>query len=298
MQVQAQAELDRRFPLDSLEYDLGTWDGRWSLLCERDWKLRESLGLSLPVGVENEALAAQAARREFTYSKLSPENKALFNEAAVAGWKAYVDNDAVEVLSMAESARVRQELARRGEADRVMKPRFVLVDKHEPLRTKERDLPIKASARLVVPGYKDHSNLNNLVRRDSPTGSRLAQHFLFCVAAAHPLWHLMSGDVKAAFLKGDEFINRELYLSATDIRCNPGIPLAPGQLARVKKGVFGLSDAPRLWWVRLSRCLAENGWERSQLDQALWLRWKTTSRPPRAVWNLGRARRRPAPFWR
>ena len=85
-------------------------------------------------------------------SKLSQENKALFDEAAVAGWKAYVDNDAVQVLSMAESARVRQELARRGEMDRIMKPRFVLVDKHEPLRTKEHDLPIKASARLSILG--------------------------------------------------------------------------------------------------------------------------------------------------
>ena len=275
LQVQAQAELDRRFPLDAVEYELGSWDGRWSLMCERTWQLRESLGLPLPVGVENEALAAQAARREFVYSKLSEEHKVLFDEAAVAGWKAYVDNDAVEVLSPAQSAKVRQELARKGELDRIMKPRFVLVDKHEPLRTKEHDLPIKASARLVVPGYKDHSNLNNLVRRDAPTGSRIAQHLLFMVAAFHTSWHLMSGDVKAAFLKGDEFINRELYLSSTDIRNNPGIPLQPGQLARVKKGIFGLSDAPRLWWTRLSRCLAENGWERSQLDQALWFRWKT-----------------------
>ena len=64
VQVQAQAELDRRFPLDSLEYDLGTWDGRWSLLCERDWQLRESLGLPLPVGVENEALGRLRHRRQ------------------------------------------------------------------------------------------------------------------------------------------------------------------------------------------------------------------------------------------
>ena len=275
LQVQAQAELDRRFPLDSIEYDLGTWDGRWSLMCERTWQLRESLGLPLPVGSENEALAAQAAKREFVYNKLSNEHKVLFDEAAVAGWKAYIDNDAVEVLTPAASAKVRQELARKGELERIMKPRFVLVDKHEPLRTKEHDLPLKASARLVVPGYKDHSNLNNLVRRDAPTGSRMAQHLLFMVAAYHTSWHLISGDVKAAFLKGDEFINRELYLTGTDVRNNPGIPLQPGQLARVKKGIFGLSDAPRLWWTRLSRCLAENGWERSQLDQALWLRWKT-----------------------
>ena len=66
LQVQAQAELDRRCLLDALQYNSGSWDGRWTLLCERKWRLREELGLMLPTGVENEVLAAQAPRREFS----------------------------------------------------------------------------------------------------------------------------------------------------------------------------------------------------------------------------------------
>ena len=39
LRLQAEVELDRRAPLDNLEYGHGTWDGRWASLCERDWEL-------------------------------------------------------------------------------------------------------------------------------------------------------------------------------------------------------------------------------------------------------------------
>lgn len=44
LKLQAQAEQDRRAPLDCLEEDHGSWDGRWSFMCERDWKLMQELG--------------------------------------------------------------------------------------------------------------------------------------------------------------------------------------------------------------------------------------------------------------
>lgn len=44
-------------------------------------------------------------------------------------------------------------------------------------------------------------------------------------------------------------------------------------LARIKKGVFGLSDAPRPWYLRLNRSLVASGWERTSIDYACWLLW-------------------------
>ena len=38
----------------------------------------------------------------------------------------------------------------------------------------------------------------------------------------------------------------------------------------MRKGVFGLADAPREWYLRLSRTLAENKWIKSSLDGACW----------------------------
>ena len=57
------------------------------------------------------------------------------------------------------------------------------------------------------------------------------------------------------------------------------IPLAPGQLATVRKGIFGLADAPRQWWLRLSRSVREHGWTRTLIDGATWLFWEPGSAP-------------------
>ena len=44
-------------------------------------------------------------------------------------------------------------------------------------------------------------------------------------------------------------------------------------VAKVLKGIFGLADAPREWYLRLARELGEDNWIRSSLDLALWLKF-------------------------
>ena len=274
LQLQARAELDRRDPVECLETDHGSWDGRWSFICERDWEVQKSLCQQFPCGSASyEALNVQASRKEYAWNKMNPEDKKLWAEAAVKGWQVYIDNEAVQVLSLQKSADVKRELAQRGELNKILRPRFVLTDKADGLRTKENNLEKKPSARLVVPGFRDAANLEGRLRRDAPTGSRLSQHLLFSLAAWHVDWQLVSGDVKSAFLKGDPYVDRVLYIMNTDERNTPPIPLAPGQLATVRKGVFGLADAPRQWWLRLSRAAKEHHWEQTLLDGATWLFW-------------------------
>ena len=47
-----------------------------------------------------------------------------------------------------------------------------------------RGLPIRASARLVVPGYKDLTAYE--LRKDAPTASRTSQHLLFSLTPRAP----------------------------------------------------------------------------------------------------------------
>ena len=280
MRLQAQAEMDRRAPFDCLESDHGSWDGRWSFLCEREWELQRELSQQLPCGDGAlEAMTVQASRKEYQWSKMGPEDRKLWSEAATKGWQTYLENEAVQVLDMKRSAEVRRELAQKGELDKIMRPRFVLTDKADGLRTETNNLEKRPSARLVVPGFRDTANLEGKLRRDAPTGSRLAQHLLFILAAWHVDWKLISGDVKAAFLKGDPYLDRILFICCTDERTSPPIPLAPGQLATVRKGIFGLADAPRQWWLRLSRSVREHGWTRTLIDGATWLFWEPGSAP-------------------
>ena len=270
--------MDRRAPFDCLELDHGTWDGRWSFMCEREWELQKSLGQSLPCGDgARQAMTVQASRKEYDWAKMSPERRTLWQEAAQKGWQVYLDNEAVEVLTPQQSADVRRDLAQRGELGKIMRPRFVLTDKADGLRTEENNLEVRPSARLVVPGFKDVYNLEGKLRRDAPTGSRLAQHLLFILGAWHTSWRLISGDVQSAFLKGDPYMDRVLYICATDAHTSPAIPLGPGQLAVVRKGIFGLADAPRQWWLRLCRSVGEHGWSRTLIDGATWLFWSSPS---------------------
>ncbi|CAE7883681.1 unnamed protein product, partial [Symbiodinium necroappetens] len=187
LQAQAQVECDRLRGLVSEKApDHGTWDGRWSLPARSQHELLQSLGVPIPTGVPED---------EKLWSHMNAFEKKLWAEAAVKGWSAYVDNDAVRVLSLQESLAVRKELARKRELDRILTPRFVMTDKNDSLRTEGVNLPPAPSARLVVPGFKDRANLEGEIRRDAPTGSRLSQHLLVSLVAYHSdTWNLLSAD--------------------------------------------------------------------------------------------------------
>lgn len=87
-------------------------------------------------------------------------------------------------------------------------------------------------------------------------------------------WHLWSVDVKSAFLKGELFEEGERELYITNIRTlspdEPRLPLGKWNLARLKKGVFGLADSPRRWYLRLHRSMVRLGRKRSSMDAAMW----------------------------
>ena len=253
------------------ERDHGTWDGRWTLPSSFEVEAMETIGwLWPPGGAEHEALTTAAQSKELRWSEMSEETRDKFRVAAKEQWDKWLENEAVKVLSLEESEGIYQELQRKGELERILQPRFVLTDKNAALRTPTNDLPLKANARLVVQGFRDLANLQGELRKDAPTASRIGQHILCCVSAFYVKWRLWSCDVRAAFLKGDPYMCRQLFLTCTDPKKGPTIPLGRKILARVLKGVFGLADAPREWYLRLHRELKEEKWMRSQIDMALW----------------------------
>ena len=60
-------------------------------------------------------------------------------------------------------------------------------------------------------------------------------------------------------------------MSPPDAGRGPSLPWGKRQLARVLQGVFGLAGAPREWYLRLSRCLREHGWEALPCDAACFV---------------------------
>ncbi|CAE7849722.1 ppsD [Symbiodinium necroappetens] len=279
VKLQAQAAMDRLSGDIGEAGDHGTWDGRWPLPSRTEYDAFVHAGLKWPT--TRDAFVVQAARKEYHWSSMGPEQKAAFKDAAAEAWKVWLRNEAVEVLSDAESEKVWATLRQRGELHKVLTPRFVYTDKNDGQRTQQNNLPLKASARLVVPGYKDITAYG--LRKDAPTASRTSQHLLFSVAASRfqDGWRMGTADVKSAFMKGERYMEgtRELYVKNVEVRGDsPSLPVGR-KLSRVLKGVFGLADAPREWFLRLRKSVVRRGWRTSTMDAATFFLWSKDSTP-------------------
>ena len=268
--IKEQVERDRDDPNFTEVVDHGSWSGKWPLPSRTSWLAHETSCTLWPTG-EQEVNEAKTARREIKWKTIPLHEREEYRKAAEAGWKVQTDNFAFEPLTEEESKRVKDRLRANGQLNKILHPRFIYTDKNDGKRSASSPMPLLANARLVIPGYQDETAYN--VRKDAPTSARSSQHILFTMAASYE-WTLWSADIKSAFLKGDLFEDGERELYITNIRVQsedePTLPFGRDSLAKVRKGVFGLADSPRRWYLRLHRSVTQLGWRRSQMDAAQW----------------------------
>ncbi|CAE7294222.1 RE1 [Symbiodinium natans] len=250
----------------------GSWAGHWPTPSEDVRAVLERRGHLMNLDATEFEVFLANVGKELNWSKMSEEERQLYQAAALEQWEKWVENCALEPLTMEQSNTIRAEI-KAGAKHNLLTPRFVLTDKNAPLRTPGSDLPVKANARLVVPGFRDRALLEGQLRTDAPTASRLALHLLLTISASKPNWPMMSGDVRAAFLKGDPYVTRLLFMDQPNRKRGPTLPVRPGILFKVRKGVFGLADAPRAWYERLLRTLRARGWTPSSIDGGLFFKW-------------------------
>eukprot|EP00439_Symbiodinium_sp_Y106_P011645 s11830_g1.t1 len=82
-------------------------------------------------------------------------------------------------------------------------------------------------------------------------------------------WIIWGADIKTAFLSGDNS-NRDLYFRPpAEIREFLG--LSEDDVLRLEKAAYGLAEAPRAWFLRLTRELLAAGLEVSQLDPCVFV---------------------------
>ena len=133
---------------------------------------------------------------------------------------------------------------------------------------------LDAKSRLILPGHTDPEL--GLHRTDSPTTSTLA--VIVCAILARCLdWGTEVFDVTTAFLSGKE-LTRELYARAP----REGLPaiqeerwprIRPLALILVIKGAYGLTEAPRLWYLRAREILAGIGFVELTFARATFVCW-------------------------
>ena len=138
--------------------------------------------------------SAQRKRVGVSERKVTESDRKLFRKAKELEPQSWLDH---RVFDLVKKKLVDQE--------RVMCARWVLTWKSTG----------KAKARLCVLGFQD-PNLTE-VPRDSPTLSAASEALIMQWVASHK-YRLISGDIKTAFLSGDEDIRNILFSQPDDVR--------------------------------------------------------------------------------
>ena len=120
-------------------------------------------------------------------------------------------------------------------------------------------------ARLVARGFQE--NVDDL-RTDSPTCMKETTRLVLFLASAMD-WQINSIDIKAAFLQGKP-IDRELFLK-------PPREAYTNMIWKLRKAVYGLSDASRVWYLRVVDELSKLGVAISMYDKALFV-WRNNGK--------------------
>ena len=147
---------------------------------------------------------------------------------------------------------------------------------------KNKDDPLgddgqEAKSRVVVPGDVDPDGdkprEDGGFRTDAPTCPQIALHLLFS-KAVRARWKLKTFDVSSAFLSGEKQ-TRDIYVRPP---IDGNYNLEKGSLLKLEKGVYGLKEAPRLWYLKARSLIQQAGWKELSCAKAVFVMRNKQSR--------------------
>ena len=120
-------------------------------------------------------------------------------------------------------------------------------------------------ARLVVRGFEEKKIEG---RTEAPMCS--SEGLKICLSVIkREGWKVRSIDVKTAYLQGEN-IERTIVVK-------PPRELKTEKLWMLRKAVYGLKDAPRVWYETVVRVVTEMGGRRSRMDATFFV-WRKRGR--------------------
>ncbi|KAK1431920.1 hypothetical protein QVD17_08717 [Tagetes erecta] len=129
----------------------------------------------------------------------------------------------------------------------------------------ERGIVVRNKARLIAQGYTQDEGID--YEEVFAPVARLEAIRVFLAYASFMKFKVFQMDVKGAFLYGP--ITDDVY-----VRQPPGFedPDYPHRVYKLSKALYGLHQAPRIWYETLSKHLLEHGFTRGQIDPTLFMK--------------------------
>ncbi|GKC30833.1 putative ribonuclease H-like domain-containing protein, partial [Tanacetum coccineum] len=128
-----------------------------------------------------------------------------------------------------------------------------------------RGIVVRNKARLVAQGHRQEEGID-YDEVFAPV-ARIEAIRLFLAFASYMGFLVYQMDVKSAFLYGE--IEEEVYVTQPKGFVDPQNPKL---VYKVVKALYGLHQAPRAWYARLSTFLLKHGYRRGTIDKTLFLK--------------------------
>lgn len=192
---------------------------------------------------------------EVNFRELNQEEQEQFKQAKSREIDSYMERTAVEIAS---SVGVDEE--------RIMGMRWILVWKNE-VNDEGEVVGKKPKARLIIKGFQDPDLLK--IERDAPTLSTIGRNLIFAITSKRR-WRLALGDIKTAFLNGDDTEYDRMIFGEPPPDVKDYLGMSQKELFRIRKAIYGLLNAPRKWVEKLWKELRNDGWVQSVLEPCVW----------------------------
>ncbi|GJR77842.1 retrovirus-related pol polyprotein from transposon TNT 1-94 [Tanacetum coccineum] len=127
------------------------------------------------------------------------------------------------------------------------------------------NIVVRNKTRLVAKGYKQEEGID--FEESFAHVARLEAVWMFIAYAAHKNITIFQMDVKTAFLNGP--LKEEVYVSQPEGFIDPEFL---DHVYRLKKALYSLKQAPRVWYDKLSSFLIEHGFTKGVIDPTLFTR--------------------------